>query len=65
MSFGSLFTLRTRGRQARPETAGDLWPPSAGWNERRRPRAPDAAEPAQDAPRRRAADEPPRERGPR
>lgn len=65
MSFGPLFTLRTRGRQARPDTAGELWPPTAGWNERRQRPAPDPAATSEDGPRRRAADQPPRERGPR
>ncbi|MBA2962042.1 MULTISPECIES: hypothetical protein [Ramlibacter] len=62
MSFGALFTLRPRARKARPESADDPFPPTAGWNERRAPAPPDP-DPA--TPRRRAGDRPPRGAGPR
>lgn len=55
MSFGALFTLRTRARRARPEAADDPFPVTAGWNERRA-RLP--AEPGPGTPKRRAGDKP-------
>ncbi|MFL6694216.1 MAG: hypothetical protein ACJ8GO_14800 [Ramlibacter sp.] len=53
MSFGPLFTLRTRGRQARPDAADEPFPTTAGWNERR---TRVAAEPGPGTPKRRAGD---------
>ena len=58
MSFGALFTLRTRARQARPAAADDPFPACAGWNERRERVQ---GEPGPGTPRRRAADRPRRE----
>jgi hypothetical protein len=62
MSFGPLFTLRTRSRKTRPESAGDPWPATGGWNERR---ARSPAEPGPATPRRRASDKAPRDPGAR
>jgi hypothetical protein len=62
MSFGTLFTLRPRARKARPESAGDAYPLTAGWDERRARVAP---EPGPGTPQRRAADRKPRDGGPR
>lgn len=61
MTFGALFTLRTRDRQARPQSTDEAFPASAGWNERRA-QAPDA--PAPGTPRRRSGGKPrePRQR---
>ena len=60
MSLGALFTLRTRGRKARPETADEAFPAMAGWDERRARVAP---EPGPGTPKRRAGDKP--RQGPR
>ena len=55
MSFGTLFTLRTRGRKTRPEAVDEPFPATAGWDERR---ARVAAEPGPGTPKRRASDKP-------
>jgi hypothetical protein len=55
MSFGTLFTLRTRARKARPEAVDDAFPATAGWNERR---ARVAGEPGPGTPSRRGIDKP-------
>jgi hypothetical protein len=60
MSFGPVFTLRTRGRQARPEAAREAFPTIAGWLERRAERQ---AQPAPGTPKRRAGDRRDREGG--
>lgn len=62
MTFGALFTLRTRGRRARPEAANEPYPATAGWNERRA-RVQD--EPGPGTPKRRASDRAAQERGQR
>jgi hypothetical protein len=62
MSFGPLFTLRPRARKARPESADEPFPATAGWNERRAPAQP---EPGPAVPRRRSADRKPRDGDPR
>lgn len=60
MTFGALFTLRTRGRRARPEAADEAFPATAGWNERRI-RMQDESGPG--TPKRRASDKRAPERG--
>lgn len=62
MSFGALFTLRPRARKARPDAANEAFPSTGGWNERRN-RVQD--EPGPGTPKRRAADKPRTEPGPR
>jgi hypothetical protein len=62
MSFGPLFMLRTRGRQAKPESANEVWPALTGWFERRSQRS---AAGSAGTPQRRAADKPGREREPK
>jgi hypothetical protein len=62
MSFGTLFTLRPRARKARPESAADPFPATAGWDERRARIQP---EPGPATPHRRAGDRMPRDGGPR
>lgn len=59
MTFGALFTLRTRGRRARPEAADEPFPATAGWNERRNRVQ---GEPGPGTPKRRAGDKPAPER---
>ncbi|MBK0392445.1 hypothetical protein [Ramlibacter algicola] len=62
MSFGPMFTLRPRARQARPDAAREAFPSIAGWFERRSQLQ---AEPGPGTPKRRAADRRDREGGPK
>lgn len=62
MSFGALFTLRPRARKARPGAMNEAFPATEGWNDRRQRVQ---AEPGPGTPKRRSADKPRQEPGPR